>query len=250
MLLLKKTNNGVLFVMPTKLPGVVYIGHVKNEHYKTYMDDGRLYDDLGLGIHQQAFAIEVTQCEKKKQMLYDLFAGCRIPESSLFVLEIDIIIQMLLSFDGKVLYPATDNREDLFAMITEYREIRKNMPHGLYVLLDTENNDSAPIEACAQFSEGRWILLKDSIVALEEKPGLSKKARSMRALLPLDDAGKMIDDFDLGHCTPDFAASIVKNQPCDGWLMWKDSDGNLIEKYRVLSEAEEWDRFWTRMMEE
>jgi hypothetical protein len=48
----------------------------------------------------------------------------------------------------------------------------------------------------------------------------------------LDSSGKLLEDFELGECSPSHAGMVVMNQSNNGWTDWKDKDGNPVDIYR------------------
>lgn len=75
----------------------------------------------------------------------------------------------------------------------------------------------------------KFILLKGCDVATESGKGLAPnvdKARN-RALLENE---KLLEDVVLD--SPSACASFITGAACNGWMYWKDSDGNCIDKYR------------------
>ena len=42
----------------------------------------------------------------------------------------------------------------------------------------------------------------------------------------------LLEDTELGECSPSFAGAIVVYAANDGWREWRDSKGNMIEIYR------------------
>lgn len=75
--------------------------------------------------------------------------------------------------------------------------------------------------------------MKDARFGIHEGVGISQKARDYRATLPIDSNGVLLDDVDLGMCTPSFASSLVINQSCDSWIEWKTLKGKPLDVYRT-----------------
>ena len=81
--------------------------------------------------------------------------------------------------------------------------------------------------------DGSWTILKGSILGIYENVGVSKKARKIRLDLPLDESGKLLEDFCLEECSPSFAGAVVLNASNDGWIDWKNKDGSSADIYRA-----------------
>jgi hypothetical protein len=41
-----------------------------------------------------------------------------------------------------------------------------------------------------------------------------------------------LEDYELGECSPSFAADVVVNGSVDGWLEWKNPNGKSVDIYR------------------
>mgnify|MGYP004534507643 FL=1 len=76
------------------------------------------------------------------------------------------------------------------------------------------------------------IFLKGSNLAVNAGVGASSKAVAKRLELALDKNGILLEDTELGECSPSFAGAIVVYAANDGWREWRDSKGNMIETYR------------------
>lgn len=68
--------------------------------------------------------------------------------------------------------------------------------------------------------------------------GVSKKAKKIRLDMPIDETGKLLEDFCLGECSPSLAGSVVMNASNDGWIEWKNKDGNPVDTYRMKEKDE------------
>ena len=79
------------------------------------------------------------------------------------------------------------------------------------------------------------------MLGITEDVGGSKKAKSTRATMPLDDNGLLLDDYELGYCTPSFVGNIVMNASNNGWQDWKNSNGQPVDIYRQQSKKAEED---------
>lgn len=68
------------------------------------------------------FAIEVKDYKEKENLLKEIFNKHQVGDSELFALDYDLVRQLLLSFDGKVIYPKEVNKEKEFDEVTKARE--------------------------------------------------------------------------------------------------------------------------------
>lgn len=62
--------------------------------------------------------------------------------------------------------------------------------------------------------------------------------RLMRMSMPIDANGKLLEDYELGECSPSFAGAVVMNASNDGWLDWKNQEGNAVDIYRKKEDGE------------
>ena len=54
--------------------------------------------------------------------MQEVFAKHRVAESELFSLDIDLVKQLLLAFEGKVIFPEMESKEKQFEEISEIRD--------------------------------------------------------------------------------------------------------------------------------
>ena len=60
-----------------------------------------------------------SEYKNKEKMLHEIFSKSRISDTELFALDKDIVLQLLSSFDGKVIFPVNENKEEIFENATE-----------------------------------------------------------------------------------------------------------------------------------
>lgn len=86
--------------------------------------------------------------------------------------------------------------------------------------------------ATAYIKNGNWTLKKGSNLGITEDAGGAQKAKDLRATIPMDENGYLLEDIELGLCSPSFAGNVVMNQSINGWTEWKNSDGIPVDIYR------------------
>ena len=138
---------------------------------------------------------------------------------------------MLSSFDGDIVYPKNETKEEVFGVATDNSK-SKLIPDGQYVFRKKKKSDNRTVTVTARINNGRWTLLKGSVLGIKEDAGVSQRAKQVRAGLFLDSRGKLLEDYELGECSPSFAGVVVMNSSNNGWLDWKDGDGEPVDKYR------------------
>ncbi|CAB1276132.1 GIY-YIG nuclease family protein [Candidatus Nitrosacidococcus tergens] len=108
---------GIIYLMTTAVPGLVKIGQTGTDNYQERMrtlEANGYYNVVGL---KRFFAIELEDYEAKEKLLHEIFSKHRLSISELFALDKDLVRQLLLSFDGKVIYPEKINKEKEFEEI-------------------------------------------------------------------------------------------------------------------------------------
>ena len=95
---------GIIYVMTTVVPGLIKIGKtgIDNLSDRMYQLERNGYNNV-VG-RQRRFAIEVEDYTEKETLLDDIFSKSRVPNSELFSLDVDLVIQLLSSFEGKQIY--------------------------------------------------------------------------------------------------------------------------------------------------
>lgn len=77
------------------------------------------YCNVG-GLHRR-FAIEVDDYHDKEALLDNIFSKSQVPGTELFALDINLVIQLLSSFEGTVIYPKTETKDEIFDEAAEKR---------------------------------------------------------------------------------------------------------------------------------
>lgn len=222
---------GIIYLMTTVVPGLVKIGKTGSNNFEQRMynleHDG--YRNV-TGLKRE-FAIEVDNYDEKERLLHTIFEKSQVSDTELFALDKDIIIQLLSSLEGSIVYPKDETKEEIFDEATDNKN-KKLIPDGIYTFKRHKISDNKTVFATVEVKEGRWILQKGSIVGINEDSGVRKTFRVARAALSMDKDGLILEDCDLGECSPGFAGSVVYNQLNSGWKSWRNKDGELINIYR------------------
>lgn len=229
-------SKGIIYVMTTAVHGLIKIGKTGSDNFEQRMYNLEHNGYRNVTALKRAFAIEVKDYDDKETMLHTIFAKSRVSDTELFALDVNIIIQLLSSFDGTVVYPKAETKEDIFEEAADTGK-SKLIPNGTYYFKRKKLSDNKTVSARAIIQDGRWTLLKGSILGVTEDIGGSKKAKAFRAIMLMDDNGKLLEDTELGECSPSFAGNVVMNQSNNGWHDWRNSDGQSIEIYRSKHEA-------------
>jgi hypothetical protein len=108
--------------MTTAVSGLIKIGKTGSDNFQERMrnlEANGYYNVAGL---KRFFAIELEDYADKEKLLHEIFSKHQVAASELFALDIDMARQLLLSFDGKIIFPAKTNKEKDFEEITKIRE--------------------------------------------------------------------------------------------------------------------------------
>ena len=141
------------------------------------------------------------------------------------------------SFDGKIVFHNNETQQQIFGDATENNN-SKLIPNGIYSFNKNKRSDNKTVSAKVVIHNGKWTLLKGSVLGVIEDAGVSQRAKAKRIMLSLDSNGELLEDADLGECTPSCAGSIVMNASNNGWTDWKNAAGQPVDVYRQNVEGE------------
>ncbi len=108
--------------MSTAVSGLVKIGKTGTNNYPErmrFLEANGYYNVAGL---KRYFAIELEDYDDKESLLHEMFSKHQVGTSELFALDQDLIRQLLLSFDGRVIYPEITNKEKEFDEVATTRK--------------------------------------------------------------------------------------------------------------------------------
>jgi hypothetical protein len=113
---------GIIYIMTTAVSGLVKIGKTGTNNYPErmrFLEANGYYNVAGL---KRFFAIELEDYDDKESLLHEIFSKHQVGDSELFALDQDLVRQLLLSFDGLVVYPDKINKEKEFDVVTTARK--------------------------------------------------------------------------------------------------------------------------------
>lgn len=113
---------GIIYLMSTAVSGLVKIGKTGTNNYPErmrFLEANGYYNVAGL---KRYFAIELEDYDDKESLLHEMFSKHQVGTSELFALDQDLIRQLLLSFDGRVIYPEITNKEKEFDEVATTRK--------------------------------------------------------------------------------------------------------------------------------
>lgn len=213
--------------MTTVVPGLIKIGKTTNENFENRMyslERNGYSNVVGLKRH---FAIEVEDYDEKETLLDDIFSKSRVPNTELFALDIDLVVQLLSSFDGKQIYPKSESKEEVFQKATKDRIVKANwekIPDGTYYLSENKKG-FGKVEATMRVEGGLFIVEKGSICA-PVKDGWVPEVRKSAIIK------ENILQEDVECNSPSTAGWIALGVANNGWIHWKDKNGQPVDIYR------------------
>ena len=222
-------TKGIIYAMTSVVPGLIKIGKTGEENFNSrmYQLERNGYSNV-VGLIRR-FAIEVEDYDKKEQLLLEIFSKSRVPNTELFALDIDIVIQLLSSFDGKQVFPIEKSKEEVFDEAVKEREVKANsgfIPDGEY-FLDRKVIGFGNLKGRAVVEDGVMTVLKGSMCAPITRKGfvpeLRKNARIENDIL----------QEDIICTSPSSAGWIVIGKENNGWHEWKTKSGQPIDIYRT-----------------
>ena len=223
---------GIIYIMTTVVPGLIKIGKTGTKNFEQRMYDLEHNGYSNVTALKRSFAIEVDDYDEKEAMLHTIFEKSRVSGTELFALDVNVATQLLSSFDGTVVYPKTETKEEIFDTATDNSN-GKLIPNGIYKFQKKKKSDNKTVNATARIENGRWTILKGSILGINEDAGVSQRAKAVRASIPMDSQGRLLEDVELGDCSPSFAGVVVLNASNNGWTDWKDEQGEAVKKYQI-----------------
>ncbi len=223
-------SKGIIYVMTTVVPGLIKIGKTGLENFESrmYQLERNGYSNV-VGLKRK-FAISVDDYSEKEILLGDIFSKSRVPNTELFALDADLVVQLLSSFEGEQIYPKTISKEEAFVVATEERKLRADwarIPDDTYYL--SENRKGfGKVEATMKVEDGTFIVLKGSICA-PVTDSQNHRTPEIRKNAPIKD-NVLLDDVTCNSRST--AGWIVVGASNNGWKVWKDKHGNSIDIYR------------------
>ena len=218
---------GIIYIMETVVPGLIKIGKTASENFeqRMYNLERNGYNNV-VGLKRR-FAIEVEEYNEKEILLHSLFDKSRLQNSELFATDINLVIQLLTSFEGKQIYPENETKEQTFADATENRQMREDIaliPDGVYYL-KTNRKGFGKVTAKMKVENGRFIVLKGSVCA----PVSSSRVPKARRTAVIQNNILMEDK----ECdSPSTAGTISLGKSVNGWVVWKTASGKPIDNFR------------------
>lgn len=145
--------------------------------------------------------------------------------TELFAVDIELVVQLLSSLEGRQIFPKSISKEEVFNTATD--EIQKDLdkankmliPDGIYYI--SEKN----IKATMRAEKGKFIVIKGSQCLPCNKDWMPENRRNAKI-----ENGILMEDVECK--SPSTAGWIVLENANNGWLTWKTENGKLIDIFR------------------
>lgn len=218
---------GIIYVMTTVVPGLIKIGKTGTENFENRMytlERNGYFNVPGL---KRKFAIEVEDFDEKEALLDEIFSKSNVPNSELYALDADLVVQLLSSFEGRQVFPKEISKEEVFIAATAEHQGKADwglIPDGEYHLSQRVKG-FGQVKAKMRIEDGTFIVLRGS-TCCPAKEGWVPEARREAPIV-----NNVLQD-DVSTNSPSTAGWIVLGHSNNGWTTWKDKDGKSIDIYR------------------
>lgn len=175
-------SRGIVYVMTTAVSGLIKIGKTGSNNYAErmrFLEANGYYNVAGL---KRFFAIELEDYDDKESLLHEIFNKHQVGASELFALDQDLARQLLLSFEGTVVYPEKVSKEKEFDEVTSARKqgalfsfYRKGLKEGdvINFISDPEITAKVVNERDVEYAEQTWKLSPLTYKIFEDKNQLN-----------------------------------------------------------------------------
>lgn len=175
-------KKGIIYIMTTAVSGLIKIGRTGVDNYQERMrnlEANGYYNVAGL---KRFFAIELEDYESKESLLHEIFSKHQVGDSELFALDYELVKQLLLSFDGKIIFPKDINKEKEFDEVSKVRKqserfsfYKKGLKNGDEIIFIDDNEIIAKIcgEREVEYGGQIWKLSPLTYKLYEQKGKLN-----------------------------------------------------------------------------
>ena len=177
---------------------------------------------------KRRFAIEVADYDEKESLLQDIFSKSNVPNTELFALDADLVVQLLASLDGEQIYPKTITKEESFDIAADERRMnavtRYTVPAGIYYLRTRGGQASMRVE-------GKEFIVEQGSHCLPCEKDWMPEARRTAVI----EDGILRREVRCG--SPTTAGWVVLGRSNNGWTEWKNAEGKPITVYRTSADS-------------
>jgi hypothetical protein len=194
---------GIVYIMTTVVDGLIKIGQTGSQNYQERMrnlESNGYYNVSGL---KRFFAIELEEYTYKENLLKEIFNKHRVADSELFALDYDLVKQLLLSFEGKVIYPKDIDKEKEFDEVAKSREqsakfsfYRKGIQNGEEIVFIADKDITAKVVGERDVEYGGQVFkLSPLTLKIYQQKGNSNKSGAYQGAAYWQYKGKKLKDL-------------------------------------------------------
>ena len=92
---------GIIYCMTTIVPGLVKIGKTGIDNFEQRMYNLERNGYVNITGLQRRFAIEVEDYDEKEILIHEIFSKSNVKNTELFAVDIELVVQLLSSLEGK-----------------------------------------------------------------------------------------------------------------------------------------------------
>lgn len=172
-------SRGIIYVMATAVSGLIKIGKTGTPNFKERMRflEANGYSNVA-GL-KKYFAIEVEDYNDKEKLLQEIFSKHQVGASELYALDMELVKQLLLAFEGKVIFPAETNKEKDFEEISKVRKqgnlfsfYKKGLKNGDKIVFTHDETITAKVVGEREVEyEGQTFKLSPLVYKIFERRG-------------------------------------------------------------------------------
>ena len=176
-------KKGIIYIMTTAVSGLIKIGKTETKNYNErmrFLEKNGYYNVVGL---KRYFAVELDDYDDKEKLLKEIFSKHQVAQSELFALDMELVKQLLLAFDGNVIFPQIAEKEKEFEKVSKVRKqgekfsfYKKGLKNGDVIVFAADDSVKAKVagEREVEYKGQIWKLSPLTHKIYEEKNQLSQ----------------------------------------------------------------------------
>lgn len=102
---------GIIYITTTSVTGLIKIGKTQTSQFENRMSTLEQNGYWNVNGLKRFFAVEVDDYDEKEKLLHTVFSKSQVANSELFALDKELAKNMLMSFDGKVIFSYSNEKE-------------------------------------------------------------------------------------------------------------------------------------------
>ena len=214
---------GIIYIMTSVVSGLIKIGKTGPNNFEQRMYNLEQNGYKNVAGLKRYFAIEVDDYDEKETLLHDIFSKSQIANTELFALDVDLVVQLLSSFEGKQIYPEDATKEEVFENASVNRD-KDKIPDGIYYCSRKPRGHGA-LKAKMRVEKGKFIVLAGSECLPFKDKKVPKDIEKMKIV------GGILQE-DVICNSPSIAGCVVLGTHNNGWTTWCNVEGELLDIYR------------------